>query len=182
MLTALGTARAIEDPQAVCEKDWIDVKRACRIVGVSWPTLSEMGKKGHIEFFNYRNLNRGKRAWRKVSYQSVVDFCERLRSEYLIPDLRPKLSSPLLRHRDEALLPFPLRDTVGMPEAMMALGFNSPGAVASLIDEGCFWAYRLRSNAPWRICASSLRTYLDRVLKGMAGGRLPADYPRKIEV
>jgi hypothetical protein len=164
MPPAIGTARAIEKPHAVSEKEYIDISRACRILGVSWRPLREMAEAGCINLMEYRQGIRLK----KVRYQSVVDYCDRLRAEFLIPDQRPPLSSTLFRHRDEDLLPFRLRDTISMEEALSALGYNSGTSVGKLIDLGCFWAYKLRARAPWRISAPSLSEYLDQVLKGIA--------------
>jgi len=166
MPPAIGTARAIENPHTISEKAYIDIGRACRILGVGRGSVREMAEAGDIHMMEYR---RGIRL-KKVRYQSVIEHCDRLRAEYFIPDLRPVLSSPLFRHRDEDLLPFHLRDTVYMPEAAAALGYNAYSSVVKLIDSGCFWAYKLRPQlqSPWRICASSLRAYLDRVLEGIA--------------
>jgi len=115
------------------------------------------------------------RGLKKVRYQSVVDHCDRLRAEYFIPDQRPPLSSVLFRHRDEDLLPFRLSDTVSTPEACKALGYNSIASVGKLIDRGYFWAYRLQPKSPWRVSASSLRHYLDEVLKGVAHPKVNTD-------
>ena len=93
------------------EKEYVDARRACNILGVSGQTMRRLAQSGALEMIAYRTLS-----WKKVRYHSIVRFCDSLRESYAIPDRRPKLSAPYLRHRDEDLLPFPMRITMGTDE------------------------------------------------------------------
>jgi len=163
MPPALGTARAIEKPPAVSEKEYVNMQRAGRIFGVSWTVIDRLVKCGFLRLIDYRP-----HGWKRVCYQSIVDHCDRLRLEYVIADRRSPLSSPMLRHKDEDLLPFPLRDTVSVSEIMPALALSTREAAIAIVREGKFEAYRLHPFAPWRISAPSFVAYLRR-----CGGGLP---------
>ncbi|MGB8887124.1 MAG: hypothetical protein WCC87_10405 [Candidatus Korobacteraceae bacterium] len=154
------------------EREYIDARRACRILGVSYRTLMRLAKSEHIEW-----LDHGKISWKRVRYKSVVDFCDRLREEHKIADRRPQLSAAYLRHRDEDLLPFPLRDTMTAQQALQVLGFAKTDSLVRLIEEGRFEAYQLAQQAPWRVSRASLIAYLDR-LRAPA----PADDPARYKV
>ncbi|MGO9731868.1 hypothetical protein [Mycobacterium sp.] len=93
---------------------------------------------------------------------------DRLREEHKIADRRPQLSGPYLRHRDEDLLPFPLKDTLRAQQALAALGFAKTHSLVLLIEEGRFEAYQLVPQGPWRVSGSSLLAHLDRA-RGPAG-------------
>jgi hypothetical protein len=146
------------------EKEYIDMPRGQRILGVSWNVLNRMAASGLIHLIEFRE-----RGWKKIRYQSIVDHCDRLRTEYGIPDNRPQLS-PMLRHRDEDLLPFPLRDTIGTSEALLALGLAKPESIIKICQEGPFWCYRVHSTGPWRISLSSFNVYLERTMRGVRRG------------
>jgi hypothetical protein len=122
--------------------------------------------------FRWRDCEESPRKQVQVHYQSLVDFCDRLREQYKIADRRPALPAPNLRHRDEDLLPFPLRDSIPPQIAMDMLGFfrkrNPP---LHLIEEGHFDAYRLFPEDRWRISRSSLEAFIDR--SRHADGSLP---------
>lgn len=148
----------------------IDAQRACRILGVSYRTLMRLAKRRSIEW-----LDDGKLSWKRVRYNSIVNFCDRLRMDHKIADRRPQLSAPYLRHRDEDLLPFPLQDTMSAQEVLPVLGFAKTDSVVRLIEEGCFEAYQLVLHAPWRVSRSSLLAYLDRV-RGPASADDPYHY------
>jgi len=153
-----------ESPQFVlpfAEKEYVDMTRAANILGASWQTVMRLAQSGTIDMIEYRY-----RGWKKVRYQSIVDFCDSLRRHYAIPDRRPVLSAPYLRHRDCDLLPFPLRDTMGFEEAKQALGVTSDRVLPLLIEEGRFEAYRLVIGAPWRISRPSFLEYLETMHRG----------------
>ena len=122
-----------------------------------------MAASGLIELIDYRPHGH-----HRIRYQSIVNHCNRLREEYAITDRRPPLSSPLLRNKDDDLLPFPLSDTIGVPAIAPALGL-SPLSVRRLLEEGPFDCYRVHPSAPWRISMASFSAYLEGVRAGVAG-------------
>lgn len=129
--------------------------RAGSILGVSWQSVMRLAISGVLEMIEYR-----KHARRKVSYQSIVEFCDRLRNMYNIPDRRPLLVPPL-RHTDEDLLPFPLRITMHSDEATAALGLGDD-ALRKLIANCCFEAYQIvPGRSQWRISRLSFCEYLE---------------------
>jgi excisionase family DNA binding protein len=148
------------------EREYIDVPRCCKILGVNETIVRRLAESGLIDLIDHMPRTR-----KKVRYQSVVDFCNRLRHQYCIPDTRPRLSAPYLRHRDADLLPFPLSDTISSAEAIDLLGC-SLFTMTRLIDEGRIMGYRLLPGrrTPWRISRSSVAGHMQRVLRGVAGG------------
>jgi len=141
-------------PDSGQSEDHIDARRACRILGVSYTTLSRMGAKGLIHWAAPERST-----WKQVHYLGLVSFCDRIREEHRIPDRRPQLPGPL-RHRDEDLLPFPLTDTIGSAEACTALGCRKLDSLMLLISRGRIEAYHLASRTPWRVSRPSLQRYL----------------------
>ena len=131
--------------QPFAEKDYVDMHRAVHILGVSPVTVTRMAASNLID-----RLHHGKRTHKLFRYQSIVDFCSRLREQHRIADRRPELSAAYLRYRDEDLLPFPLGDTISAAEAMKVLRCPSFRAFVRLIEEGHFEAYQLIANAPGR--------------------------------
>ncbi len=146
------------------EKEYIDVPRTCRILGVTEATVRRLAESKLIDLVEYRA-----RSWKKVRYQSVVDFCDVLRERYAIPNRRPTLSAPYLRQRDEDLLPFPLRTTMLAPEAQMILACGNR-TLLKLLEEGRFECYQLVPSAPWRISRPSFADYVKAVRNGVADG------------
>ncbi len=146
------------------EREYVDVARCAHILGVSWTTVHRLAAtidfhgKPLISMIEYR---RGAR--KRILYSSIVYFCDHLRQKYSIADRRPKLTNPLLRNRDEDLLPFPLADTIYTEEAMNALGYQSKRPLLDLIEEGRFEAYCLIPGNTWRISRSSFAAYLEVV-------------------
>jgi hypothetical protein len=138
------------------EREWIDVPRTCRILGCSWTTIVRLVEAGSIDLLDFR-----RRGWKKIRYASVVTYCDRLREQFAIADRRPPLSSPILRHRDEDLLPFPLRDTIGVADVREALNLGYQTRVLQFIEEGAFEAYQLIPGSPWRVSLSSFQRWLD---------------------
>jgi hypothetical protein len=145
------------------EKEYVDVARTARIFGVGVSTVYRMAEEtyrdGHaaIKLVSYRHQAR-----KRVLYSSIVAFCDFLRAEYGIEDRRPKLDHPMLRHRDEDLLPFPLTDTIYSAEALAALGYDDRRPLVYLIEEGRFDAYRLSNEYTWRISRTSFKRFLDQ--------------------
>lgn len=140
------------------EKEYIDVPRAARILGVSDTTVvTEIYRRGLIAMIDYAPRKR-----KRVLYQSVVEFCDSLRVLYAIKDRRPPLDNPVLRYRDEDLLPFPLRDTIGVVQLPRYLGYGSVSPVRLLLEEGRFEAYQLYRGSPWRISRKSVLEYVQR--------------------
>ena len=143
------------------EKEYVDMARTARILGISAFTvyrLAEMKDKGGrslLTLVSYRHYAR-----RRVLYSSIVRFCDELRAKYGIADRRPALDHPMLRHRDEDLLPFPLTDTINSAEALRALGYEDLRPLVYLIEEGRFDAYQLVGWSPWRISRSSFSRFI----------------------
>jgi hypothetical protein len=148
-------------PLPFAEREYIDPARTCRILGVSWMTARRLWQSGLIEVIEYRH-----RSWKRIRYHSVVEFCDNLRVKFSIPDRRPQLSAPYLRHRDEDLLPFPLKESTTGPQAMTMLGLRSTRSLLNLIEEGRFEAYQLIDSAPWRIHIPSLVAYIEKIRSG----------------
>ena len=140
-------------------KEYIDVPRARSILGVSTVTVLNLFSAGQIEMIDY-----AKHKWKKVRYQSIVDFCDRLRERYAIADRRPPIP-PMLRHRDADILPFPLAETITVEHAAEILGYATATPVLNMITEGRFDSYHFLPNSPWRISRSSLAHYLEGVYK-----------------
>lgn len=145
------------------EREFIDVPRAMRILGVSGTTISRMANANPPQI---RWLDYGKNTWKRVHYHSVVEFCDRLRADFNIADRRPLLSAPYLRHRDEDLLPFPISDSINPVQATELSGCPIK-TLHKLIDEGAFEAYRLVEGAPWRISMSTFSRYILKLYDGM---------------
>jgi hypothetical protein len=144
------------------EKEYVDVARTARIFSVGVSTVYRMAEEGYrdghaaIRLVSYRHQAR-----KRVLYSSIVAFCNFLRAEYGIADRRPNLDNPMLRHRDEDLLPFPLIDTIYSAEALAALGYDDRRPLVYLIEEGRFDAYRLSNEYTWRISRISFKRFLD---------------------
>jgi len=97
-----------------------------------------------------------------VHYLSVVRLCDHIRVAHDLPDRRPQLHGASLRHRDEDLLPFPLRETIAVETALKISGLAKLEQLLLLIEQRCFEAYRLTPDAPWRISRPSLLAYCNR--------------------
>jgi excisionase family DNA binding protein len=143
------------------EREYIDVKRAARILGVSHSSVLALYASQQIEMIDY-----AKRKRKRVRYQSIVDLCDRLRVRHSIKDRRPPLPAVFFRHKDVDILPFPLEDTLSVEQVMEILGYSSPTPVYLMIEEGRFESYQLSSRNPWRISRSSLAGYLHTVRGG----------------
>lgn len=173
---AQPSAPPISSIAAFPDKEYVDVARACSILGVKWLTVVRLAQSGFLEMIDYRY-----HSWKKIRYQSIVDFCDELRRVYRIPDRRPKLSAPYLRYRDEDLLPFPMSITMFADEALAALGVANRRVLPLLVEEGRFEAYRLVVGSPWRISRPSFAEYLKEAHSGPqsrahAYQRMPGDY------
>lgn len=140
------------------EREYIDVRRAAKILGIGYATVLDLYSAGRIEMIDYARRKR-----KRVRYASIVELCDNLRVEYGIADRRPALNSAIFRHRDEDLLPFPLSDTISMKDVMPILGYESYVPVLRMIEQGFFEAYKIFGNSPWRISKSSLAVYIDGV-------------------
>lgn len=147
------------------EKEYVDMARTCRILGLSWTTVYRLAQSGLIDLIEYRA-----RGWKRIRYQSVVEFCNRLRVSHAIADRRPPLA-PHMRHKDEDLLPFPLADTMSAAEALKVLGFERLPTLVKIMEEGHFEAYQVVPGAPWRISRSSFAAYLSKNGNGPPGPR-----------
>ena len=156
--------------------EYIDRRRACCILGVSLRTLERLAARGQIGY-----IDLSKKSHKRLHYQSLVYFCDRLRQKHKIADRRPVLAASYLRHRDEDLLPFPLADTIRAEEACELLGFRRLQPVVRLIEEGKFEAYQMAAQAPWRISRSSLYNFMREVSRPVPDHplryRLPATSP-----
>jgi hypothetical protein len=137
------------------EREYVSVKRAASILGVSHRVVLEMYDAGFIEMVDYAFAKR-----KRVRYKSLVDLCDQLREKFGIKDRRPRLDAPYLRYRDADVLPFPMSDTIYAKEACDVLGYGSVRSVHNMIEEGHFEAYHFTSNSPWRISRSSLYAFI----------------------
>jgi hypothetical protein len=146
------------------EKEYVDLARTARILGVTDSTVMALFSRGLIEIIDYAPRKR-----KRVRYQSIVDFCDALRTRYAIKDRRPALDNPLLRHRDADLLPFPIEDTIAIEQVAEILSYSSFTPVRLMIEEGRFDAYQFYSFSPWRISKLSLGAYLGSLKQ--CGGR-----------
>lgn len=142
----------------VPERLLIDVQRTQRILGTSHSNVLTLIRRKAIAAFQMAGGGR----WH-IEYDSVLEFCDGLRTRFLICDRRPVRRG--LRWRDEELLPFPMRDTVRLEDAMQLLNLGYR-ATTALIEQGGFEAYQLSSlseSAPWRISRRSLEEYAARI-------------------
>src|SRR5580658_2609607 len=93
---ASGRSVVPANPQAMdqnpvlpfAEKEYVDMARAGDILGVSWQTVMRLAQSGMLRMVEWRSPSR-----RLVHYGSLVDFCDDLRRQYMIPDRRPTLSA-----------------------------------------------------------------------------------------
>jgi len=154
-------------PLPFAEKEFVDAPRAAAILGVSHRRLLELSDLGVIEVIDYRRRGR-----KRVRYASIVALCDGLREQFSIEDRRPALPSPIFRHRDADLLPFPLSDTISLAETKAILGFENEPPVFALIQRGCFDAYQIQPAATWRISASSVAAFIER-------SKLPRNNPSR---
>lgn len=155
----------MESPQLMlpfAEREYVSMNRTCSILGASWTMVNSMAAAGYFILVDFRR--RGKK---RVHYGSIVEYCNRLREEYAIPDRRPTLACELLRHRDEDILPFPLRHTIGAVCAAKLLGYDSIQTVHKSCEEGQFESYRLHPAGVWRISVPSLTAFLEEITKGI---------------
>jgi hypothetical protein len=140
--------------------EYIDVKRAAHILGVSHTNILELHAARRIEMINYAKHKR-----KRIRYASIVEFCDRLRLDHGIANRRPALPSSLFRHRDEDVLPFPLADTLSTTQALQYMAYDSTNPILHMIDEGLFEAYKISNSSAWRISAISLAAFLRAVQK-----------------
>jgi len=152
----------------------VDVARVAKILCVSMGTVRLMADRGTLPAFRLAE----RQSW-AMPYEGIVAFCDRLRTEFMIRDRRPRLAAGARRWRDSELLPFSWDDTITAPEA--ATGFDVRiEVIHSLITDraageyGAFDAYRLSDCSPWRISRSSLLAYsahLKRKLHAQMAGQ-----------
>jgi len=145
----------------------IDPKRVARILFVSNSTVMRLLKKGLIRSLSIPGERRP-----RIPYEAVVDYCNRLRLEYRI-STRSLGKLQGRRYRDDELLPFPWRDTIGMAEAQAALECTKE-VVRILIEEGILIAYQVfigEPGSPWRIQKQSLERYMESLRIAAAPSR-----------
>ena len=133
----------------------VDINRVARILGVNRTTVCRMLEAGVIH--NFR-IGRGRP---RIEYNSVVEYCDRLRVEYRISS-RAVLPLKGRRHRDRDLLPFPLDETIGVSDVRAMLDCPRE-TVQFLIEEGTLIGYKLSdSGSPWRIWKRSVERSIAR--------------------
>lgn len=154
--------RLLQGVLPFAEEETIDVRRAATIMHVSDHLVFRLIKEKD-GLAAYQTM---KHAPHRIYYESLVDFLERVRKRYSIPDRRPQLVFG--RHRDDDLLPFPWPDTITIDEAAAMLGIH-PSKVLLRIQAGMFEAYQLlestcfeksKRGTSWRISKSSLRRHI----------------------
>jgi hypothetical protein len=135
----------------------IDVARACRILSTNLRTIQRMCKDKLIRSYKIKGGTKGRPTYR-IEHASIVEYCDKLRMTYHIA---PRKASPG-RPPDEAILPFPARETISTQDVMDHLGV-SQGTVRKLFDPGELIAYQLivESNSPWRIWRPSFVRYIE---------------------
>lgn len=147
------------------EREWIDVARARRILGVGGNDTIYLLRRPCLGRPYIEGIDFGKNKRQRILYASVVRYCDWLREHYALPDRRPALPNSIFRHRDEDLLPFPLAETIGVPEAQTFLPYDSTAFVFKRLEEGAFHAYKLMPGSPtspWRICRPDFARWLQR--------------------
>lgn len=135
----------------------VDVPRVARILGVSKRTVRRMCHANLLRAYRTGDI-----AYLRIEYTSVVEYCDRLCIENHIPNRRGALTGARRRFRDSEILPFPLSETIGVPECSRRLGL-SKAATIHLIEEGLLVAYQLlidTTGCPWRVHAPSFERYL----------------------
>lgn len=146
------------------EKEYVDLRRAQSILGIDHKTVYRLRQAKFpdggplLEVVDY-----GHGCRQRVLYAGIVRYCDWLRGRYAIADRRPRLENPdIFRHRDEDLLPFPLLDTIGIREALLATPYESTTALKQRCEEGAFESYRLieEGSSPWRISRSSFARWI----------------------
>jgi hypothetical protein len=149
------------------EREWISIPRTCSILGVSKNVVYDLRRNHYPDGRPLINLLHFGRSMRfRVHYRSVVEYCDYLSEKFAIPSRRKPIDNPILRHRDEDLLPFPLSDTMGVSDAKIYLGYDSHAPVLNLIESGAFEAYRLYRQSPWRISRSSFTAWYLKTRNG----------------
>lgn len=144
----------------------IDVERARKILGVSQMTMLRMLRNKLIRAYRTGN----KRGTWSIDYNSIVEYCDRIRVLHCISTQRVGLSGSRRRYRDRELLPFPLDETVYIAEVQERLQCGAT-AVTHLIERGSLVGYQVlfeTNGCPWRIHAPSVDKYLAS-LHAMAG-------------
>ena len=154
------TAQAERAPRLslpVQRSEAIDAPRLRRILGVSKATAHRMITQ---KCFNAERVPGGAR-W-LIEYNSVVTYCDSLRLKYNISDRVLGPAPKGRRHRDADVLPFPLTETIGVPDVTRVLDCTD-AVVMCLLDEGALIGYQLlagRRSCPWRIYEPSLARYI----------------------
>jgi excisionase family DNA binding protein len=141
------------------EREEIDVQRAARILGISKATVLRIAHSGQLRYYTLTGDDSSSR----ILYESVVDYCDRLRLHYLIPARHKRI--PGRRLRDDQVLPFPLAETVGIDYVKQALHCQDK-TVCALIDSGDLVAYKINqdsSRGHWRIHLPSVERYIARL-------------------
>lgn len=147
-------APKLELPSAAREE--VDPKRVARILGCSVITVRRLIQTGHIRgYIVGRNM--------RIIYESVVEFCEELRRPIAWGLPQRPARKPGMRLRDDAILPFPLADTVYVKDVMTVLRCSDM-TVHGLHESGELLAYRLGGDTKrtsWRIYRPSLERYVE---------------------
>ncbi len=151
----------IESPAraSVAEREYVGVPRAAGILGADWSTVYRLVENGCFRLVDF--VFRGRK---RVHYGSLVEYLDRLRVEYGIPNRRAPLAHPSLRWRDEDLLPFPLTVTIDTGQAADAISISQV-KVVHMCEEGRFESYHFLPNSPWRISAPSFVAYVERTAR-----------------
>lgn len=136
----------------------VDTVRVSRIFGVAKSTVRRMCERKLLRAYTMS----GARGHWRIEYASVVEYCDELRVRHHISERRALLSGARRRYRDSDLLPFPLAETIYVPDICTRVGLATTAAI-HLIEEGALVGYQLlidTPGCPWRIHAPSLDRYL----------------------
>ncbi len=140
------------------ERDEVSVRRTMKIFGVSRSVVLFLIEKKLIRAFRKHETGNY-----FISYQSIVEYCDKLREKYHIEDTRPKRGGIFGRYRDEELMPFSLaEDTMTIAEVADVLRYAEQ-TVRHLCEEGKLLSYKVHDDGLWRISKRSLQQLCERM-------------------
>ncbi|HEY4358232.1 MAG TPA: helix-turn-helix domain-containing protein [Acidobacteriaceae bacterium] len=138
----------------------VDMKRAARILHVDERTVRRMIARGMIRAYKPR-----KRSTFRIEYASLLEHCDRLREiNHIAPRRHVGKRIP-----DDAILPFPWKETIMISEVARHLDIDIEAA-ADLIADGELVAYQMHpfAHGPWRVHRPSFVKYLHKLRRQAA--------------
>ena len=135
-------------------KDAVSVKRTSLILGVSNNVVFRI-----LGFGVLTSMQRGERGPMHIRHASLVEYCDRLRETFGLPNRRPILSNPIFRHADRDIPPFPLEMNLSVAQVMAALQLEK-SRVIQMANRQQLEAYQLTPVSPWRFYRPSVEKYI----------------------